>query len=76
MLAAKRQAEPQFAPEMPVSVAALPHPKSLASAEPAALSKSTDLRLTHPAPTMPLLLSPSPRKSSFLESNSVCRDYG
>ena len=50
----KRQAAPRFAPAIPLSVAAVPYPKSPASSAPAALSKSTDLRLTHPAPTMPL----------------------
>ena len=54
LIAPKRQAAPRFAPEIPLSVAAVPHPKSPASAESAALSKSTDLRLTHPAPSLPL----------------------
>jgi hypothetical protein len=62
----KRQAAPRFAPEIPLSSAAVPHPSSPASAEPVALSKSTHLRRTHPNPTIPLPLKPSPRKSSFL----------
>ena len=58
------QAAPRFTPEIPLSVAAVPHPKSPASAEPATLSKSTDLRLTRTAPTMPLP-DPIPLKIQF-----------
>ena len=46
----KRQAEPRFAPVIPLSAAAVPRPKSPALFEPAALSKSTHLQLTHPPP--------------------------
>ena len=51
--APKRQAAPRFAPALPLSVVAVPRPKSPTFSEPAALSKSTDLRLTHPASTCP-----------------------
>ena len=64
MIAPKRQAEPRFAPEIPLSVAAVPRPKAPASPEPAAVSKSTHLRLTRPNPTIPLP-DPIPLKSSF-----------
>ncbi len=66
------QAAPRFAPEIPLSVAAVPHPKSPASAEPAALSKSTDLRLTHPNPTIPLP-DPIPLKIQSPISNGHIR---
>ena len=62
------QAAPRFAPEIPLSAAAVPHPKSPASAESALISKSTDLRLTHPAPTLPLP-DPIPLKIQFPISN-------
>jgi len=62
--APKRQAAPRFAPAIPLSVAVVPRPKSPASAEPVALSKSTDLRLTHRAPTVPLP-NPIPLKIQF-----------
>ena len=65
MTAPKRQAAPRFAPEISLSVAAVPHPKSPALAEPAALSKSTHLRLTHPAPIRPLPLNPSSSEIQF-----------
>ena len=71
-LAHKRQAEPRFAPESPLSAAAIPRPKSPALAEPAALSKSTDLRLTHPNPTIPLP-DPIPLKIQSPISNGHIR---
>jgi len=42
------------APEISLSVAVVSRPKAPASPESAAISKSTDVRLTHRAPTMPL----------------------
>ena len=64
-LAPKRQAEPRFAPGSPLSAAAaVPRPKSPALSVPAALSESTDLRITHPNPTM-RLPDPIPLKIKF-----------
>ena len=70
LLAPKRQAAPRFAPAPTLSVAAVPRPKSPASFEPAALSKSSHWRLTHPAPTKPLP-DPIPLKIQFPSSQQL-----
>jgi hypothetical protein len=49
----KRRAKPQFPPEIPLSVAAVPRPKSQRLSGPAVISKSTHLRLAHPTPPCP-----------------------
>ena len=67
--APKRQAEPRLAPEIPLSVAAVPRPKSPSLSAPVAISKSTDLRLNHPNPTMPLP-DPIPLKIQFPRINT------
>ena len=75
MIAPQRQAAPRFAPEIPLSAAVVPLLKSRASSEPAVISKSSDLRLTHPNLTM-RLPDPIPLKSSFLSAPAPESDFG